>query len=162
VADGDRFRCRISPGLEVITDEAGCVVLESRRPRHTVTNVAALVVALETARDMGAGGPSAGSPTQRAAAAVAAMAASLEDRLIMAGPGESRIIAGDTAQQLWQLQADILYGPLPAEWLEHRLSSAGYCRTCRARTRIVGHSAVLRHRPGCPDRDIGLYDSPER
>jgi len=44
------FRRQVSAGLTVVLDSSLNVVIESDRPVHTVTNVAALCAALEDAR----------------------------------------------------------------------------------------------------------------
>src|SRR5258707_4403915 len=77
----DRYRCEITPGLSVVTDASGLVLIETDLAvrRHPIRDVAVAVVALETARDVSGGGPSEGSPLQRATDALLTLAERVYD-----------------------------------------------------------------------------------
>jgi len=100
----DLFRVEVVPGLTVCADVAGCVVIEAERPerlRYPVPDPAVLVVAVETARDVGSGAPMEGSPMQAAITGMTEIAAALDVA------GESGVAVADAADRLRQLAGDL-------------------------------------------------------
>jgi hypothetical protein len=140
----DRYRCQITPGLSVVADASGLVLIETDLAvrRHPVRDVAVAVVALETARDVSGGGPSEGSPLQRATDALLTLA----ERVAQEG---ARSATADEIRQVW---ADLRYGPLPAEWMSRPVTSYACCPACLMRSRRAdAGTQLLLHRPGCPE-----------
>src|SRR6185437_8861809 len=82
--DADLFRSQIAPGLAVVTNGNRKVCVEVGPPfwqRRTVPDPALLVTAVETARDVGAGGPSVGSLNYHVALRLARICEDLDTAL---------------------------------------------------------------------------------
>ena len=149
----DLFRYQVASGLAVITDPAGRVCVDVGTPRqfrHPV-DVARVVTALETARDVGAGGPSVGSLDNHVALRLARICEDL-DTALGSEHGSRQMLAERTLAELRDVWADLRYGQLDPAWLALPESHATYCPVCWMRPRLVARSAVLQHRPGCPER----------
>lgn len=73
-------------------------------------------------------------------------------------------MTGLTPQESYGERSHGPLAPLPDAWYEHPLSGAARCldwpHGCGERTRMVGTSASLRHRDGCPvQRAVKLEES---
>ena len=164
IYSADLFRSEIVPGLTVVTNAAGRVVIEAEIPvqgdadqvRCEIPDPARLVVAIETARDRGSGAPMEGSPMQAAITGMLEVAAGLD---LAAGFGDlgsqAAGVAAVSADLLRQRAGDLLYGRLPDKWMALPVAGAvPPCRTCHMRSRRTPQGPVaLRHRPGCTGQE---------